>query len=419
MKQETKPSGTLDIFGVTFENRDYVCQRLKAVYQSFGYDPLQTPALEFEEVFTGHHGEGEKLLFRFVDAQGKKLVLRYDMTVPFARFAKDHPELPRPIKRYQMQMAYRDDAVDKGHFREFMQCDGDIIGTTLLSADADVINLAVAGLTAVGFSNFIIRINHRSIIKGIAEELGYKDKEGMLRIQRALDCADKFGKSQASVDDFVQKLTARAFNKQEIEQITSLVFDEYDFDSTEGLIERLNNNSAVVQGINELKEIIGYLPREILHHCRLDLTLARGADYYTGFILEGVIPNSGVGAVLGGGRYDNLVKNCGGTDEGCVGMAFGLDRICVAMEDADMYPKILTPKLLLATDDIPVTDMFKKANHLRTKGFNCDLSLDFSKRENAVQYAKARHFSGVVWNNEYIPINDTPEFREKILNILN
>ena len=115
MKQISIPLGTLDIFGSEFEKRDFVVQCLKKVYMAFGYDPLQTPAIEFAEVFTGHHGEGEKLLFRFKDAQGKDLVLRYDMTVPFARFAAVHPELPRPIKRYQMQMAYRDDAVDKGN----------------------------------------------------------------------------------------------------------------------------------------------------------------------------------------------------------------------------------------------------------------------------------------------------------------
>ena len=109
MKQISIPLGTLDIFGSEFEKRDFVVQCLKKVYMAFGYDPLQTPAIEFAEVFTGHHGEGEKLLFRFKDAQGKDLVLRYDMTVPFARFAAAHPELPRPIKRYQMQMAYREE----------------------------------------------------------------------------------------------------------------------------------------------------------------------------------------------------------------------------------------------------------------------------------------------------------------------
>lgn len=416
--KKSKPLGTLDIFGVEFENRDYVCQQLKKVYQSFGYDPLQTPALEFAEVFKGHHGEGEKLFFHLKDAQGTDLVLRYDMTVPFARFATNHPDLVRPIKRYQMQMAYRDDAVDKGHFREFMQCDGDIIGTTSLAADADIINLAVTGLLSLGFKNFVIRINHRDIIKGIAEELGYKDKEGILRIQRAFDCADKFGKSQASTDDFTQKLLDRKFSLQEIATITSLIFGEFDFEQTDMLLKRVNYNQNVEHGLTELKKIISYLPREILDHCVLDLTLARGADYYTGFILEGIIPDSGVGAVLGGGRYDNLVKACGGTDIGCVGMAFGLDRICVAMTDKDMYPKLLCPKVLIGTNNSPSVEMFTEANKLRSRGINCDLSFDFQNFEDASNYAKARNFSGIIWNGQYHPLNNTAEYYDKVLNAM-
>ncbi len=401
MKKISIPPGTLDIFGTEFENRNFVEQSLKNVYLSFGYDPLQTPAIEFAESFTGHHGEGEKLLFRFKDAQGNDLVLRYDMTVPFARFAAEHPELPRPIKRYQMQMAYRDDAVDKGHFREFMQCDGDIIGSTLLTSDADVINLAVAGLRAVGFTKFIIRINHRDIIKGIAEELGYNDKDGILRIQRALDCADKFGKSQASVADFEQKLSSRGFTYDEIKKINTLVFDDFSVDAPEELLKRTNNNPSVAHGLLELKEIISYLPRDVIHHCVLDLTLARGADYYTGFILEGVIPNSGVGAVLGGGRYDNLVKNFGGDDIGCVGMAFGLDRICVAMKDADMFPKQSSPKIILCCNKNEVTkELFSRINSLRTQGISCDLCCDFNDEEEALSYARARKFSGFIWNNK-------------------
>lgn len=401
----TRPLGTLDVFGADFLQRKFVCDCLERIYQSFGYDPLQTPALEFEEVFTGHHGEGEKLLFHLRDSSGQKLVLRYDLTVPFARFAKDNPNLSRPIKRYQMQMAYRDDAVDKGHFREFMQCDGDIIGSNALYYDADVINLAVAGLSALGFTNFIIRVNHRDIIKGIAEEFGYKEKEGLLKLQRALDCADKFGKSQSSQKDFALKLTERNFSKDEIEQITSLVFEDYDFNKTDNLLQRLKYNSYATKGIAQLSEIISYLPRDVIHHCQLDLTLARGADYYTGFILEGILPNSGVGAVLGGGRYDNLVRDFGGFDKGCVGMAFGLDRICVAMKEAQMFPKTETEKILIASPQNTIADTFILLNKLRANNFNADMCLEFTCKEKALEYAQKRHFTGIIWNGKYFSIN--------------
>lgn len=337
---------------------------------------------------------------------GKKLVLRYDMTVPFARFAKDNPSLSRPIKRYQMQMAYRDDAVDKGHFREFMQCDGDVIGSCSLYYDADVINLAVAGLIALGFKDFIIRINHRDIIKGIAEEFGYEGKFGLLKLQRALDCADKFGKSQSSEDDFAKKLLEREFCSAEIQKIMELVFGDFSFDKTDVLLARLNGNSYVKHGLCELEEIIGYLPRDVVHHCRLDLTLARGADYYTGFILEGVLPNSGVGAVLGGGRYDNLVQAFGGNDIGCVGMAFGLDRICVAMKDAEMYSDIFKPRVLVASEQLSISSTFALVNKLRTGGVDTDLCLEFSSYEDVLRYACSRGFTGIVWKGEYIAITD-------------
>ena len=417
--KETKPIGTLDLFGLECNKREFVCRKLQKVYQSFGYDPLQTPGIEFAETFSGHHGEGENLLFRIKDAQGKDLVLRYDMTVPFARFAADHPELPRPIKRYQMQMAYRDDAFDKGHFREFMQCDGDIVGCQSLTADADIINLAVTGLKALGFTNFIIRINHRDILKGIAEELGYRRREEILRIQRALDCADKFSKAHASVSNFTHKLMARNFSLSEIEKINALVFDSFNLEHPEELLKRTNNNISVRNGIKELQEITHYLPEEILQHCVFDLTLARGADYYTGFILEGIIPDSGLGAVLGGGRYDHLVQNCGGSDIGCVGMAFGLDRICVAMEEAQMYPNLVCPKILIGTSQHPASrEIFEDTNILREHEINCDLSFDFTDREQALQYAKSRSFYGVIWDGEYFSLNDSPQYDHKIQTLL-
>lgn len=404
----------LDVFGADFLQRKFVYNRLERVYQSFGYDPLQTPALEFEEVFTGHHGEGEKLLFRLTDSKGERLVLRYDMTVPFARFARDNPLLSRPIKRYQMQTAYRDDGVDKGCFREFMQCDGDVIGSCSLYYDADVINLAVTGLSVLGFRDFIIRINHRDIIKGIAQEFGYEGECGLLKLQRALDCADKFGKSQSSVEDFAGKLSERGFCSGEIQQIAELVFGEFCLDKADVLLARLNGNPCVEHGLCELKEIISYLPREVVRYCRLDLTLARGADYYTGFILEGVLPDLGVGAVLGGGRYDNLVQAFGGNDVGCVGMAFGLDRICVAMKDAGMHLETFTPRVLVASQKVSVSQSFALVKTLRSAGIDTDLCLEFCCKEDALKYACSRNFTGIIWQGEYVALREN-SFMESFL----
>ena len=409
-----KPQGTSELFGRKFEERDYIYSILKKVYQRFGYDPLQTPAIELADTFNGHHGEGENLLFRLKDACGQELVLRYDMTVPFARFAVENPSIKRPIKRYQMQMAYRDDKVDKGHFREFMQCDGDIIGSTHLYHDAEVVELAYSGLKALGFTDFIIRINHRKIIKGFAEYLGYKGKDGFLKIQRALDCADKFGKSQCSEQDFGMKLQTRDFTATEIERIISIIFKDYVFSNPEEVLKVLGNNRQVAEGLADLQEIISYLPQEILQHCRLDMTLARGADYYTGFILEGVLPKSGVGAVLGGGRFDNLVKDMGGSDFGCVGMAFGLDRLAVAMFDKKMYPSVLVPKVLVATFKENPKEMLNLVAKLRKSGINTDFCADFQESGKLFDYAVSRNFCGIVIDGAYVVIQEYPKLAEQV-----
>lgn len=409
-----RPQGTCELFGREFEKRDYIYSILKRVYQKFGYDPLQTPAIELADTFNGHHGEGENLLFRLKDAQGQNLVLRYDMTVPFARFATENALLKRPIKRYQMQMAYRDDAVDKGHFREFMQCDGDIIGSTSLYHDAEVINLAYDGLRSLGFTDFIIRVNHREIIKGIAEEFGYQDKEGLLKIQRALDCADKFGKSQGSKKDFISKLNARDFSADEVDKIADLIFRDFSFSRPEGVLKLLSNNRHVAIGLADLQEIISYLPEKVMRHCHLDLTLARGADYYTGFILEGVLPESGVGAVLGGGRFDNLVVDLGGTDYGCVGMAFGLDRLAVAMTDREMYPAIMVPKILVAEAGDVSSETLALVGYLRSVGINTDFCADFRDTSEIFDYANSRKFCGLIMQGHYIHIHEMPEFEQRV-----
>lgn len=145
------PLGTSEIFGVDMRRRQAVIDTIRSVYETFGFEPLHTPILENAEVFNGHHGEGEKLLFTFADSQGERLVNRYDLTVPLARFAGSHPEIPRPLKRYQIETVFRDDKPDLGHFREFTQCDGDVIGNACLSADAEVINVAHFGLSKFGF----------------------------------------------------------------------------------------------------------------------------------------------------------------------------------------------------------------------------------------------------------------------------
>ena len=321
------PLGTSDVKGFDARVKDYVLGKIKEVYENYGFEPLYTPIIENAEVFNGHHGEGEKLLFKLKDKQGMDLVLKYDSTVPLARVISMYPEIQKPYKRYQLQESFRDDDVDKGHFREFVQCDGDVVGANTLLADAEIIMIAYDGLDKIGFSDFTIRINHRKIIQGIAEKAGIYSDSGFIKIQRAIDYADKIIKN--GVAGIKQDLEKRNVSDTVINVICDLVniVTEDPFETLDKIQGYLADSNSALEGIQELREILTYIPSKVLSKVKIDFTLARGADYYTGFIIESIINNIELGAVLGGGRFDNLVEAFCDEKVPAVGMAFGLERI--------------------------------------------------------------------------------------------
>lgn len=294
------PAGTSEVYGVEMRRLQSVIDVIRDTYETFGFDPLHTPVLENAETFHGHHGEGEKLLFRFSDSGGNPLVNRYDLTVPLARFAASHPEVPRPFKRYQIAPVFRDDTPDLGHFREFTQCDGDTIGNSDPSSDAEVINVAYSGLSRLGFSDFTIRVNHRGIIKAIAEKAGVNDEQGVVTVQRALDFSDKVTKSGvAGIRSDLEEYGAPSPVISVITELLSLDFDD-PLEKLSALESSLGFSATGRTALGELRVILEMLPANVLEKTFVDLTLARGADYYTGFILEGVINDVPVGVVIGG-----------------------------------------------------------------------------------------------------------------------
>ncbi len=399
-KRTSIPPGTVDIYGAKMRQRQNVLNIIKDVYENFGFDPLHTPILENSIVFNGHHGEGEKLLFNLTDSTGNELVNRYDLTVPLARFVTMHPEINRPYKRYQLEPVFRDDNPDKGHFREFTQCDGDIVGIKDLISDAEIISLAYSGLKKLGFNDFIIRINHRNIIQGIAEKAGITSKSGILEVQRALDFSDKITKK--GIDGIKTDLQSYGATKEVVDAISEMITIDGDIDSKLIKIESaFEGQSSGLKGVSELKEIIYYLDPKIKEHVVIDLTLSRGADYYTGFILEGIIPEVAVGAVLGGGRYDNLIEACGGNSEPAVGMAFGLERIILAMEEKKLFDKIKKENRTLVfskTNNSNKKKILYSVLQAREAGF----SVDFLTEDNIsiADYAKERTFDLLIICND-------------------
>lgn len=363
------PLGTSDVKGFDARVKDYVLGKIKEVYENYGFEPLYTPIIENAEVFNGHHGEGEKLLFKLKDKQGMELVLKYDSTVPLARVINMYPEIQKPYKRYQLQESFRDDDVDKGHFREFVQCDGDVVGATTLLADAEIIMIAYDGLDKIGFSDFTIRINHRKIIQGIAEKAGIYSDSGFIKIQRAIDYADKIIKN--GVAGIKQDLEKRNVSDTVINVICDLVniVTEDPFETLDKIQGYLADSNSALEGIQELREILTYIPSKVLSKVKIDFTLARGADYYTGFIIESIINNIELGAVLGGGRFDNLVEAFCDEKVPAVGMAFGLERIITAMKELELTDKLeIYPKKVIILDNSELQyDIIKCSSILREK----------------------------------------------------
>jgi len=403
------PHGTSEVFGKEMDQRRYVIALIEEVYRKFGFDPLNTPILEHANVFKGHHGEGEELLFHLVDRIEEDLVLRYDLTVSLARYMSDHPESPVPFKRYQIAPVFRDDETDRGHFREFTQCDGDVIGVSDLTADAEVIHMAYEGLTKLGFTEFKININHRKIINGIAQKIGLTNKDGQLKLQRALDEVSKFAEKweyhncSDHHDDFIHHideiLRKRGLTESAISMIISIFMIPGNLEQKlDGLSIFLYDNHEAITGISELQEIISYTSDQVREKINFDLTLARGADYYTGFILEGSLPNIPIGAVLGGGRYDDLVKNLGGPDLPAVGMAFGLERIIVAMQQLGLNSFKKSPRILVVSqheDEKKV--LLDYTRKLRMEGNYTDfLSIFDRNKEEIYAYAKKRGFDSII-----------------------
>ncbi|MFA6263497.1 MAG: HisS family protein [Candidatus Babeliales bacterium] len=401
------PQGTSEFFGMQFIQRKMVLDIIETIYKEYGFDPLSTPVLEHAKVFSGHHGEGESLLFHLKDCTSQEMVLRYDLTVPMARYIADHPEAPIPFKRYQIATVFRDDEIDKGHFREFTQCDGDVIGVGDRSADAEVIHMACEGLSRLGFPNFVININHRLIIKALAEKSELAGTQGRLHLQRAMDEVSKFSEKwvhhnnpdyhSSFIAHIREILARRALPDKAVQAIIFVCTLEGDTNHKFEVMKKfLGDFSEGVNGIEELEEICSYLDTDIKKRINFDLLLARGADYYTGFILEGSIPNIPVGAVLGGGRYDHLVKNLGGPDLPAVGMAFGLERILTALLELKLIQEYdHTVRILVVPtakqQHQPLLELTRK---LRKKGLAADFIPMNSCSEIAIkEYAQKRNFS--------------------------
>jgi len=363
--------------------REEVFERIKKVFERFGFSPAITPSLEYYEVFANKYAIGEenlKNIYEFKDKSGRRLALRFDQTVPLARLVACNPQLPKPFKRYEISRVWRYEEIKRGRYREFWQCDIDTVGSKSMLADAEVIACGIEAVKELGFQNVVMRINNRKLLRAIIKFVGLMDKErGVLRI---VDKLDKIG--EPGVKKELKSIGIEDEKIEELFKIISLKGGEEVLEKVEFLEEFEEGK----EGLAELRELIWYLKEMIDEKMFiLDLSLARGLDYYTSTIFELSSEDKAIGSIAGGGRYDEMIGRFAGKEEiPAVGIALGVERILELMKDKAEKTTV-TQVFVASVKENNRKDAIKVANFLRKKGINVEIDLMNRSLSKQMEYA--------------------------------
>jgi len=336
--------------------RDFVLEKIKQTFELFGFEPLETPTLEYANLLLGKYGkEADKLVYSFTDRGGRKVALRYDQTVPLSRVLNQNLiDNPKLLRRYQIQNVFRADKPQKGRYREFLQCDADIISNWNLFADAEILALFNTIYQNIGFKNLIIKVNDRQSLFSLLEKAGV-DKTKLLVATRLIDKLDKKDKK-----DIEKEFLKSGFSQTTTTNIFKLV-------KKAPLSKNLSNILETAKRLGVANETFKYEP-----------TLARGLDYYTGLIFEGFIPNYDAGSIGGGGRYDKLISQLTGVEIKAVGFGLGFDRTVEAAEQAKLIPQFTTSAKILVTifEGVNFARILEITKKLRSKNINTELATE-------------------------------------------
>lgn len=428
MNKPTLPKGTRDFSAAVVRKRNYIFNTIRSVFELYGFQPLETPAMENLETLMGKYGEeGDKLIFRILnnglgegrDAEQSKIkadkarvefekvlegknvkeiterALRYDLTIPFARYvAMNHGQLTFPFKRYQIQPVWRADAPQFGRYREFYQCDADIVGSKSLLNEADLTNIYATVFNKLGIP-VEIRINSRKILAALAELCGGSDK--LIDITIAIDKLDKIG-----IEKVKEELAGRSLNGTQIGIIEQyLAINGSNAEKIEQLKALAKDNATAEKGLAEINFILDYQPADS-HKAEvvIDFTLARGLNYYTGIIFEvkarGASLTSSIG---GGGRYDDLTGLFGVPDLPGVGISFGVDRIYDVMEDLKLFPDDVQAGIQVLFFNLGEAECkraFTLAQELRSAGTSCEIYHEQAKFDKQFKYADKKGIPNIV-----------------------
>lgn len=378
--------GTRDFGPEEMAKRIFVLDKIRSVFKLHGYDAIETPAIEYAKTILGKYGdEGDQLTYTFEDKGGRAIALRYDQTVPTARFvAANQGTLEFPFKRYQIGPVWRADKPQRGRYREFVQCDIDIVGSTSLGADAEIAKVISDVMQAVQIKNFVIRLNSRKLLDQILDECNIK-KLDKIDIIRVIDKLDKIGLNKVKTE------LGKIISKDQVKQLVNLALNE----DVKNSLDQLKESDAKTEMQIVLKQIkqLGVKPKQMM----LDLSLARGLDYYTGTIFEVMTDDMSLGSICGGGRYDDLTGLFSNNQFPGVGVAFGLDRIMVYLEEKKLLREVKrnTKVLILNFPDTQKENQ-KLLTELQNAGIPSELYLESSKVEKQLKYANKKMIPYVV-----------------------
>ncbi len=425
MSKPSIPQGTRDFSANVVRKRNYIFNTIKNAFELYGFEPLETPAMENLETLMGKYGdEGDKLIFKILNngldnpdkqqkikedfekiLEGKnnkgitERALRYDLTIPFARYvAMNHSQLAFPFKRYQIQPVWRADRPQRGRYREFYQCDADIVGSNSLVNEVELINIYASVFQKLGI-DVEIKINSRKILQALAEICGGTDK--LIDITVAIDKLDKIG-----IDKVKDELSQKGLNAEQVTAIESyLQIDGSNVEKLYKLKNILKDNEIGNKGIEEIEFIINYTTQNKKRETRneklcIDLTLARGLNYYTGIIFEIKANNVQMGSIGGGGRYDDLTSLFGVPNIPGVGISFGVDRIYDVMDELKLFPvdvesSSTTKILFFNLGDAESKKAYEIMQQLRDKSIGCELYHEQTKFDKQFKYAEKKGIPNV------------------------
>lgn len=417
MQKPSIPKGTRDFSPLVTARRNYIFDTIRSVFKIYGFQPIETPAMENLSTLMGKYGEeGDKLLFKVLNSgdflkevdenllltrDANKIAskisekgLRYDLTVPFARYVVQYRnEITFPFRRYQIQPVWRADRPQKGRYREFYQCDADMIGSDSLLNEAELLLMADEVFHRLGI-RIVIKLNNRKILAGLAQMIGHPDK--LIDITTAIDKLDKIGLEAVKMELVERGLSSDAITA--LDPVFTLTGSTHE--KISGLKELLNNSEIGLKGITELEAVFDYIELSgITSEVEFDLTLARGLNYYTGAIIEIKAVDVAIGSISGGGRYDNLTGIFGLDGVSGVGISFGADRIYDVLEQTNQFPEQLGSQTKVMISNFGVEEEKKALSliiKLRKEGIASEVYPDQSKLKKQLNFANTRNIPYVI-----------------------